>query len=266
MQHHPGSWYIPWGVPLQKMLTVPFNAAAGYHQPQIAAAAVAQQQNPQSSAAAVAQQQVTAAAAAQPHTAQQTYQMHHSAAAAAAALQHHNAAMHQQQSMHPAAAAAAMFTPLTLRSFVPLHNHHMPQQPIPGATHQQHHQHQPQQHTTSMAGASPQPPPPAQLTALNINGVGVLPVRQHAQHTNITSGSLMMPMKKVNCMIFSFFDQTHSRTLYVLYITLSFRILYTPTHTHTLIDVYTSVYINFRTSTSGALMSRTLASFLLCIK
>ncbi|CAO1314351.1 unnamed protein product [Diamesa serratosioi] len=45
MQHHPGSWYIPWGVPLQKMMAVPFNpanAAAGYHQPQITAAAVQQ--------------------------------------------------------------------------------------------------------------------------------------------------------------------------------------------------------------------------------
>uniref|UniRef100_A0A182QWC6 Uncharacterized protein n=1 Tax=Anopheles farauti TaxID=69004 RepID=A0A182QWC6_9DIPT len=48
MQHHPGSWYIPWGVPgmgLQKMLAVPFNpATAGFHQPQIAAAAPQQPQ------------------------------------------------------------------------------------------------------------------------------------------------------------------------------------------------------------------------------
>lgn len=38
MQHHPGSWYMPWGVPLQKMaLAVPFHptvAAVGYHQSQ----------------------------------------------------------------------------------------------------------------------------------------------------------------------------------------------------------------------------------------
>lgn len=38
MQHHPGSWYMPWGVPLQKMaLAVPFHptvAAVGYHQTQ----------------------------------------------------------------------------------------------------------------------------------------------------------------------------------------------------------------------------------------
>lgn len=36
MQHHPGSWYMPWGVPLQKMaLAVPFHptvAAVGYQQ------------------------------------------------------------------------------------------------------------------------------------------------------------------------------------------------------------------------------------------
>ena len=34
MQHHPGSWYLPWGVPLQKMMALPFQhpngpAAAG---------------------------------------------------------------------------------------------------------------------------------------------------------------------------------------------------------------------------------------------
>ncbi|XP_072378716.1 pseudouridylate synthase RPUSD2-like isoform X3 [Diabrotica undecimpunctata] len=28
MQHHPGSWYLPWGVPLQKMVAVPIPAAA----------------------------------------------------------------------------------------------------------------------------------------------------------------------------------------------------------------------------------------------
>uniref|UniRef100_A0A336LNY1 Pseudouridylate synthase RPUSD2 n=1 Tax=Culicoides sonorensis TaxID=179676 RepID=A0A336LNY1_CULSO len=111
MQHHPGSWYIPWnmGVPLQKMLTVPFNpngqmpAGPAYHQPQIGAAAVQHQQPPQS------QQQ--------PQTSpnpQQTYQQQLSA------LQHQAALQHQQ--MHPAA-AAAMFTPLTLRSFV-THSHH----------------------------------------------------------------------------------------------------------------------------------------------
>lgn len=25
MQHHPGSWYLPWGVPLQKMVAVPIH-------------------------------------------------------------------------------------------------------------------------------------------------------------------------------------------------------------------------------------------------
>lgn len=108
MQHHPGSWYIPWnmGVPLQKMLTVPFNpsgqmtGAPGYphHQPQIATAAIQhQQQQPP------AQQQGPTS----PNP-QQTYQQQ------LTALQHHAALQHQP--MHPA--AAAMFTPLTLRSFV----------------------------------------------------------------------------------------------------------------------------------------------------
>lgn len=27
MQHHPGSWYLPWGVPLQKMVAVPIHPA-----------------------------------------------------------------------------------------------------------------------------------------------------------------------------------------------------------------------------------------------
>lgn len=189
MQHHPGSWYIPWGVPLQKMLTVPFNASAaaaaaataGYHQPQIATAAVAQQ--PQHH---------------QPGQPQpQTY--HH---------QPHpqllsNGAPLQYQPMHPA--ASAMFTPLTLRNLVghPHHLHSMQQQqqqqqtPLIGATHQQ----PPQQQTAATLTASQQQ---SQLTALNINGVSVLqPVRQPPQHTNITSGSLMLPMKKVNYIIFS---------------------------------------------------------------
>lgn len=32
MQHHPGSWYLPWGVPLQKMVAVPIHPAAGLQQ------------------------------------------------------------------------------------------------------------------------------------------------------------------------------------------------------------------------------------------
>ncbi|XP_023309919.1 RNA pseudouridylate synthase domain-containing protein 2 isoform X2 [Anoplophora glabripennis] len=31
MQHHPGSWYLPWGVPLQKMVAVPIHPAGHLH-------------------------------------------------------------------------------------------------------------------------------------------------------------------------------------------------------------------------------------------
>lgn len=167
MQHHPGSWYIPWGMPLQKMLAVPFNpaaAAAGYHQPnmhqpQIGAAAVqsAPPQNPQ-------------------QTGQQNYQhhqihsaLHHNSAAAAAAL---------QQQLHPA--AAAMFTPLTLRSFVAHPHLNLGQQPMATAAQQ------PQQTITNQTQS--------QLTALNFNSVGVVPVRQNTPTNNT---GLIMPMKKV---------------------------------------------------------------------
>lgn len=177
MQHHPGSWYIPWGVPLQKMLTVPFNTAAGYHQPQIATAAVAQPQP----------------GGHQPQPQTYHHQPHHPQLLAS------NGAALQYQPMHPA--ASAMFTPLTLRNLVGhphLHNLQQQQQPLIGATHQQP---PPQQTAATLPGA---PQQQSQLTALNINGVSVMPVRQ-PQHTNITSGSLMMPMKKVNCMISFFF-------------------------------------------------------------
>ncbi|XP_052563756.1 pseudouridylate synthase RPUSD2-like isoform X1 [Culex pipiens pallens] len=139
MQHHPGSWYIPWGVPgmgLQKMLAVPFNPAqAGYHQPQIAAAAV--QPPPQVQSAASQQQQ---AASQQASAYQHQLQHHHhhpaaalhnpAAAAAAAAMQH--------QPLHPAA-AAAMFTPLTLRSFVTHPHLNLGQQPMATAAQQPQH-------------------------------------------------------------------------------------------------------------------------------
>lgn len=77
MQHHPGSWYMPWGVPLQKMaLAVPFHptvAAVGYHQTQTPGVQVAagpttthqqQQHTPQSH-----------------HQTYQTHQMHPATAA-----------------------------------------------------------------------------------------------------------------------------------------------------------------------------------------
>lgn len=188
MQHHPGQWYFPWGVPLQKMLTVPFNpsqpmAAPGYHQqPQMAQAPPTQQSQQQNPPPQTYQQQLSAL---------------------------HNAAALQHQSFNPAA-AAAMFTPLTLRSFVTHPHMNLQQnQQIPGVTHQPHngggsaqHSQHPNanavnhHHGISAVVAQQQ----SQLTALNINGVNVLPgaVRQHTQHTNVTTGSLMMPMKKVS--------------------------------------------------------------------
>lgn len=167
MQHHPGSWYIPWGVPLQKMLAVPFNPAApGGYQPQIAAAAVQQAQ---------AQQP--------PNQTQQSPYSHHQLQA-----MHHNhaaAAIHQQlnQQLHPA--AAAMFTPLTLRSFVAHPHMNLSQQSM------------------SSAAQQPQQPIPSQtqsqLTALNLNNVGVVPVRQTNTPTNNTG--LILPMRKVDFLI-----------------------------------------------------------------
>lgn len=78
MQHHPGSWYMPWGVPLQKMaLAVPFHptvAAVGY-----------QTQTPgvQVGAGPTTQHQ--------PHQQQQHTQSHHQT--------------YQTHQMHPATAA-----------------------------------------------------------------------------------------------------------------------------------------------------------------
>lgn len=212
MQHHPGSWYIPWGVPgmgIQKMLAVPFNpATAGYHQPQIAAAAV--QPPPQVQTAS--QQQASQQAASYHHQYQQHQHhpaaaLHNPAAAVAAA-----AAMQQHQSMH-SAAAAAMFTPMNLRNFMAHHQAHMNlgQQPI--ATAQQ------PQHTSSSIPGSPQTQA-QQLTALGLNGAigamvpmrqqqptqqqsGMPPQQQQQQQqmktpTNMSTNTLLMPMRKVS--------------------------------------------------------------------
>ncbi|XP_065090800.1 pseudouridylate synthase RPUSD2-like isoform X1 [Ochlerotatus camptorhynchus] len=210
MQHHPGSWYIPWGVPgmgLQKMLAVPFNpATAGYHQPQIAAAAV--QPPPQVQTAG--QQQVSQQAASYHH--QHQLHQHHPAAAlhnpaaavaAAAAMQH--------QSLH-SAAAAAMFTPLNLRSFMAHHpaaHLNLGQQPIAAA--------QQPQHTSSSIPGSPQTQS-QQLTALGLNGAigAMVPMRQQQPTqqqsgmpqqqqqqqqlktpTNMSTNTLIMPMRKI---------------------------------------------------------------------
>ncbi|XP_058450314.1 pseudouridylate synthase RPUSD2-like isoform X1 [Malaya genurostris] len=209
MQHHPGSWYIPWGVPgmgLQKMLAVPFNpATAGYHQPQIAAAAV---QSP-SQVQTASHQQASQQAASYQHQLQHhpAAALHNPAAAAAAA-----AMQHQHQPLHPAA-AAAMFTPLTLRSFMAHPHLNLGQQPI--ATAQQ------PQHTPSIPGT---PPTQSQLTALGLNGAigAIIPMRQQQQQqqqqqqhqqqqqqqsqqqqcqqktpSSISTGTLIMPMRKI---------------------------------------------------------------------
>ncbi|XP_055644221.1 pseudouridylate synthase RPUSD2-like isoform X1 [Toxorhynchites rutilus septentrionalis] len=197
MQHHPGSWYIPWGVPgmgLQKMLAVPFNpATAGFHQPQIAAAAV--QSPPQASLQTASQQQASQQAASYQHQLQHhpAAALHNPAAAAAAAVMQH-------QQLHPAA-AAAMFTPLTLRSFVAHPHLNLGQQSLASAQQQQ------QQHTPSLSGA---PQTQSQLTALNLNGAigALMPMRQQQQPlqqqqpqqkmpNTVSTSSLIKPMRKI---------------------------------------------------------------------
>lgn len=167
MQHHPGSWYIPWGVPLQKMLAVPaFNPAAGGYQPQMAAAPQAPQPQP-------------------PNQAQQSPYSH--------PHHPHPHPHHPLQTMHPNAAlpmhpaAAAMFTPLTLRSFMTHPHLNLSQQPIPTATAPQS-----QQPIASQTQS--------QLTALNLNNVGVVPVRQTTTSANTTG--LILPMRKVSTIVF----------------------------------------------------------------
>ncbi|GAB0089014.1 hypothetical protein DMENIID0001_034900 [Sergentomyia squamirostris] len=168
MQHHPGSWYLPWGVPLQKMLVPLHPSTAGFHQQAAAAAAAAAQSG------AV---QVTAATQQAPQ--QQNYQhIHHPAAA----LHHPSAGLHQAP-MHPAA-AAAMFTPISLRTFLgPSHNLNLGQQTLSGAV------------------QATQPPPlssqtTTQMAGINLN-VGVVPVRQTAP-SSVATNALLMPVKKVN--------------------------------------------------------------------
>ncbi|CAO1371331.1 unnamed protein product [Diamesa hyperborea] len=192
MQHHPGSWYIPWGVPLQKMMAVPFNpatAAAGYHQPQIAAAAVQQvthQQQQHQQQHQQHQHQHQQLQQQQQQTHQQTHQhpnySHHQLQALHHNLNNSSVAMNpmQHQQMHPAA-AAAMFTPLALRNFVGHPHLNLGQQPIPGAAQQ------PQQTMTNQTHS--------QLTSLNLNNIGVMPVRQNTASTNNTG--LIMPMRKI---------------------------------------------------------------------
>lgn len=177
MQHHSGSWYLPWGVPLQKMLAVPFNhpGAVGYHQTpqqpiQVPSTQHQQHQNYQ-------------------HQIHHPALQHHTSAAAAAA------AIHQQ--IHPAA-AAAMFTPLSLRTFINPTGNHMSlgQQPtLQSAVQPTTNQTIPNQNQT-------------QLGAINLN-VGVVPIRQ-ANATGagtISTGTMILPVKKVGIFVFIIFNK-----------------------------------------------------------
>lgn len=212
MQHHPGSWYMPWGVPLQKMLAVPLHhpsvATVGYHQSQAGAAV-----------------QVAGGPNAQQPTHHQTYQQHQL-----------HPALHQQ--LHHPGAAAAMFTPLSLRTFISQTPNHMGlgQQALTNvaavvaAQHQQNstpssqtsqqtsHLHQnaqshhqthshahahshthstaQMQHSTavSMQSHSNQSPLGA---AINLN-VGCMPLRQNSVGNMSTAGAMMIPVQKVS--------------------------------------------------------------------
>ena len=166
MQHHSGSWYLPWGVPLQKMLAVPFNhpgaaAAVGYHH---------QSQQPL---------QVPPPTT-QPHQQHQNYphQIHPTLHPSSAA------ALHQQ--IHPAA-AAAMFTPISLRTFI-----------NPSANHMSLNQQQSLQSAVQPSPTSNQTlqnQNQSQLGAINLN-VGVVPIRQPSSGS-ISTGTMILPVKKV---------------------------------------------------------------------
>jgi hypothetical protein len=198
MQHHQGSWYIPWGVPLQKMLAVPaFNPATAGYQPQIAAAAVQQ-------AAAQAQPQPPNQTQQSPYSHPHQHPHHHPLQ-----TMHHNHPAAIQ--MHPAA-AAAMFTPLTLRSFMTHPHLNLSQQPMPTASAQQS-----QQPITSQTQS--------QLTALNLNNVGVVPVRQTQTSANTTG--LILPMRKVSIHFFKHTKTKRENTLHRLCVSKLFCFPYT---------------------------------------
>lgn len=247
--HHPGSWYLPWGVPLQKMLmTIPHHpqAATVFHPD-------GQTQMPTSPTypltSATAAGQVLSQALVQqgpppqtPHQQQQQSQSSHSPTNGHLSAHrpghfqhhpmhpHHHAHLHPQhhhphhhhphhqhaQQMHQHAAAAAMFTPISLRSFL---GHH-------------------QSHNMSAALSQAQPPansplgnasmPVGQMPTMSLN-VGVIPMggnsgggggrhssagggggpnglgspgltlttNQHNIGPTAAGASLLMPMKKV---------------------------------------------------------------------
>jgi hypothetical protein len=91
--------------------------------------------------------------------------------------------------------AAAMFTPLTLRSFVTHPHLNLGQQPMPSAA-------QPQPTMTNQTQS--------QLTTLNLNSVGVVPVRQNTPNN---STGLIMPMRKVRLSLINLSDFSSSAKL-----------------------------------------------------
>lgn len=183
--HHPGSWYLPWGVPLQKMLAVPMHHPGAYqHQgaalQQVSAQPQQHQPHPQ-------QQQQQPPPQTYQHQIHPALQHHSNAAVAAAAL-------HQQ--LHPAA-AAAMFTPLSLRQFMNPSASHLSlgqQQTLQSAV-------QPTSTNQNLQTQQNQ----SQLGAINLN-VGVIPIRQSSAATGtISSGTLVMPVKKVRIFLIDFY-------------------------------------------------------------
>lgn len=184
MQHHPGSWYMPWGVPLQKMLAVPLHhpsvATVGYHQSQAAAAV-----------------QVAPGLNGQQPTHHQTYQQHQL-----------HPALHQQLH-HPGAAAAAMFTPLSLRTFISpisptptsqqtshLHQNAQSHHQTHSHAHAHTHSNAQMQHSAAVSTHSHTNQSPLG-TAINLN-VGCVPLRQNSVGNMSNAGAMMIPVQKVS--------------------------------------------------------------------
>lgn len=197
--HHPGSWYLPWGVSLQKMLvTIPHHpqATTVYHADGIAAGQTQMPTSPTYPLTTATGQVLSQALLQQgpppqtPHQQQQSQSSHsptngHLSAHRPGQFQptshlhhpmhphhhghmppqhHHHHPHHQHaQQIHQHAAAAAMFTPISLRSFL---GHH-------------------QSHSMSAALSQAQPPansplgnasmPVGQMPTMSLN-VGVIPM------------------------------------------------------------------------------------------
>lgn len=184
--HHPGSWYLPWGVPLQKMLmTIPHHQAAGmYHADANGATGPAQMPTspnyPLAPAGAPSQVMSHSQGIVQrppppqsQHSPTATTGLHLSGHRsgpyqAANHMHHHSLHHHHQlpQQIHPHAAAAAMFTPISLRSFLGHSSHNM-SHPMP----------QVQPPANSPLGNASMP----QIPTMSLN-VGVLPMTAGGRH------------------------------------------------------------------------------------